>query len=221
MLTSHLSATQSCEDRDFVEWHGGCPWCAVWVLPIKEASVARRVAQARQALQPWVLPRYERQPHVTVAYRGLMAGQEAHSKAEFGLLQLQRDVRMLQAAQLAPFALTLGGVDSFSTVPYVKAALPQTLAQAHDALAMVAPYPDWHYVPHLTLGHYAVEQPMAAVMAALQASGAGASPWEETVDAIWLARYRSSDIAGPLTWEGCFDLRQQNYVPQPGALLPL
>lgn len=216
-----FSHTQACEDRDFAEWHGGCPWCAVWVLQITDPSVAKRVETARQALAPWLLPRYARQPHVTVAYRGLMAGTVAHPQSEFGPAQLRRDVQLLRAGQLAPFVLTLGGVASFSTVPYLQAALPEPLAQVQKILAAEAPYPDWHYVPHLTLGHYGGQYPVQPILAALQASNAGAVPWQESIQALWLARYRSNDIAGSLTWEGCFDLQRQCYVPQPGAMLAL
>lgn len=219
MSALQISHTQACEDRDFTEWHGGCPWCAVWVIQLVEPSLTARVTQVRAGLQPWLLPRYDRQPHVTVAYRGLMAGSKEHPRAEFGVAQLQRDVQWLQAAQIAPFELTLGGVASFSTVPYIQAALPQSLAKAHEALAVATQYPDWRYVPHLTLGHYAGAYLMQDVMQTLQACKAGALPWQERIEAIWLARYRSNDIAGPLTWEGYFDLQRQCYVPQPDALL--
>ena len=33
-----------------------------------------------------------------------------------------------------------------------------------------------------------------------------------------LVRYASHDIAGPLVLEGLWDLQQQRYLPQPGAL---
>lgn len=209
--------TQACEDRDFVEWHGGCPWCAVWVLRTDVPAVECAVAQARAAVAPWLLPRYARQPHVTVTYRGLMAGAPPHPRAEFDGAQLQRDVQALQAAALQPFALQLEGVGSFSTVPYLAVAPHPVLQHAHELLMAHSPYPDWHYVPHVTLGHYACVLPVATVLAQLQSAGVAAQP--VPVQAIWLARYRTDDVAGTLFFEGCFDLRTQRYHAAPGALL--
>ena len=205
--------TQVCEDRDFAEWHGGCPWCAVWVLRVDSLEVDARVARARQRLAPWLLPRYERQPHITLAYRGLMAEQGG---AEFAAAQLQADVLALKHAQLQPFTARLRGIGSFSTVPYFSVEADTPLQEAHEALASAQPYVGWHYVPHVTLGHYSRQVPMATVMTAWQA----AEPdLDVAVNALWLARYRTHDIAGPLSYEGRFDLQTQTHQAQPDALL--
>lgn len=213
--------TQACEDRDFAEWHRGCPWCAVWLLRVEQPEVVAMVAQARAHLAPCLLPRYARQPHITLAYRGLMAAEGAWPHAEFGAQQLQADVRALQAAQLQPFALRLQGVGSFSTVPYLAVASPAPagLGAAHEALAAHAPYPGWRYVPHLTLGHYGAAWPLATVLAQLQKGVPPAWHCEVEVSALWLARYRTDDIAGRLHFEGRFDLRTQSYQAEPGALM--
>lgn len=211
--------TQACEDRDFAEWHRGCPWCAVWLLRAETPAVQQQLGRARAALGPWLLPRYARQPHVTLAYRGLMAGSEPHPHAEFGRPQWQRDVQALQAAKLQPFVLEMGGVGSFTTVPYLAVAPSPALAQLHEVLAAQAPYPDWRYVPHVTIGHYAQQLPMPQVMAQLQGSGVGDPAVQLPVQALWLARYRTQDIAGSLHFEGHFDLRTQAFEAQPGALL--
>lgn len=211
--------TQACEDRDFVEWHRGCPWCAVWVLRVDTPQVQRWVGSARAAMQLWLLPRYQRQPHVTVAFRGLMAGQQAHPHAVFGRDQCLQDVHTLQAAQLRPFAIQMGGVGSFSTVPYIAVAAHAPLQQLHSVLAMQVSDPEWQYVPHVTLGHYGAQLPVQQVIAALQGSGVADEVVELEVDALWLARYRTEDIAGPLHFEGRFDLRTQTFRAEPGALL--
>ena len=213
--------TQACADRDFVEWHGGCPWCAVWVVRADEAPLQALVDQARAAIAPWLLPRYVRQPHVTVAYRGLMAGPELHPHAVFGRPQLLHDLQALQAAGLAPFALTVQGVGSFSTVPYLAVTQPPALQQAHEVLAGPSSDSNWRYVPHVTLGHYAQQLPLQTVLAQLQTRGVQYAAHPLPVEALWLARYRTDDIAGALHFEGRFDLRTQTYVPEPGALLAL
>lgn len=219
MYLPEPTLTQACEDRDFVEWHQGCPWCAVWVLRVESPQVQAAVADARSAIAAQLLPRYQRQPHITLAYRGLLAEVPSHPAAEFDMAALQRDIQALQAAQLAPWAVQLGGVESFATVPYIAVAPQPRLLQAHRALQPEAPYPQWRYVPHVTLGHYAQTGPMAPVLQQLRRSAAAAAVWQEPVDALWLARYRTHDIAGPLYFEGRFDLQTQRYCAEPGARL--
>ena len=213
--------TEACEDRDFAEWHQGCPWCAVWVVRAEHAAVQAMVDGARAQIPSALLPRYARQPHITVAYRGLMAGNTGHARAEFSAEQLVRDRAALQAAQLRPFTVEVGGAASFTTVPYVAVAAQHTLLQAHDALHAQAPYPGWQYVPHVTVGHYAKRLPMDAVLQALAQSPENQASVTLEVDALWLARYRTCDIAGPLFWEGRFDLRTQRYIAAPDALLEI
>lgn len=214
-----IAHTEVCEDRDFAEWHQGRPWCAVWVVRAEAPRVQALVQVARSALRPWLLPRYARQPHITLAYRGLMPRDAADTQAEFGLPQLLADVQALQAAQLPPFAWQLQGVGSFSTVPYLALSHSPALHVAHEALMARTPYPGWHYVPHITLGHYGRRLPLADALQALQSSVPDGPLHAAQADALWLARYRSSDIAGPLYFEGRFDLATQQYVAEPEALL--
>mgnify|MGYP002765739565 FL=1 len=214
-----IAHTEVCEDRDFAEWHQGRPWCGVWVVRAEAPRVQALVQVARSALRPWLLPRYARQPHITLAYRGLMPHDAADTQAEFGLPQLLADVQALQAAQLPPFAWQLQGVGSFSTVPYLALSHSPALHIAHEALMARTPYPGWHYVPHITLGHYGRRLPLAEALQALQSSVPDGPLHAAQADALWLARYRSSDIAGPLYFEGRFDLATQQYVAEPEALL--
>lgn len=81
------------------------------------------------------------------------------------------------------------------------------------------PAPAWHYVPHVTLGHYAQSVPMAPILHTLQAALAGLAPLACAVPQLWLVRYRTHAIAGPLVAEGCLDLATRRYTALPGALL--
>lgn len=212
--------SQPCEDRDFADWHQGCPWCAVWVVWVEGAEVVQAVAQGRQALGAALLPRYARQPHVTLAYRGLCAPAPGHAAAEYGLAHLRADVQRLQALAPAPFTLQLHGVGSFTTVPYLALSQGQpALAQLHDALVPQAPAPGWQYVPHVTLGHYVQRLPLAQVAAQLQVAGVGQTAIDVHVHQLALVRYAPTDIAGPLVVEGWYDLQRQRYTAQPGAVL--
>ncbi|WP_370680855.1 2'-5' RNA ligase family protein [Comamonas sp. GB3 AK4-5] len=215
------SLTQPCEDRDFAEWHQGCPWCAVWVVLVHDAAVAASVQAARHALGAALLPRYARQPHLTLAYRGLCAA-DGHPQAEFGAARLQADLAALQALQQLPFSVQLQGLGSFTTVPYLCVTQGAAeLAGLHQALQRQPPVAGWRYVPHLTLGHYAQALPMLALVERLHALGIGQPALPLQVEQLALVRYATQDIAGPLTAEGVWDLQQQRYFPAPEALLAL
>lgn len=215
------ACTQACEDRDFAEWHQGCPWCAVWVVGLEDASVKAHVVALRAVVQPWLLPRYERQPHITLGYRGLMAGPEGHHAAQFAAPQLAQDIAALQVLALQPFTVHLQGADSFATVPYLAVQASAELQQLHQALMGSARYPDWHYVPHVTLGYYACNTPAAPILHRLHAVAQTLPALVLSVQQLQLVRYQSHDIAGSLTVEGCWDLHLQRYVPQAQALLQL
>ena len=210
--------TQACEDRDFVEWHRGCPWCAVWVLRVDKAQVQALVASVRDRLVTDLLPRYERQAHVTVAYRGLMAQGTNYPYAEYTPEHLLRDVERLQALQLPPFELQIQGVGSFSTVPYLAVVAEGALSHLHVAMRLHAADPDWSYAPHVTVGHYGRRVPMELMMERMQSGVAPGVLWQTKISEIWLARYRTNDIAGPLYWEGRFDLHSNTYRAEAGAL---
>ena len=64
--------TIASEDRDFAEWHGGRTHAAVWAFELDLPEVREMIAAAHRRLGHLLLPRYARQPHVTVAFAGLM-----------------------------------------------------------------------------------------------------------------------------------------------------
>lgn len=212
--------SQACEDRDFVDWHQGLPWCAVWVVLVPAPDVAQRVAVARAALNGSLLPRYARQPHITLAYRGLMDVPAGHAAAQFDVDDLQADIARLQASALAPFTVQIAGSDSFTTVPYLPVQSASPLHALHDALALAAPYPGWQYVPHITVGHYADAQRLDGLRQRMASAVNHLPALQVPVTAVHLVRYRTHDIAGALYVEGVFDLPTRRYYCASDALWP-
>ena len=211
--------SEPCEDRDFAEWHQGCPWCAVWVVMLEGAELEQAQQQARDRLGDALLPRYARQPHITLAYRGLCQGGVAHAALEYDAELLRADVALLQKLKQQPFAVQVVGVNSFTTVPYLSVAGDvRALERLHAALVPEEPAPDWRYMPHVTIGHYARQRPLREMVVQLEGLGRGLP--EIMVTQLALARYASADIAGPLTLEGVFELDTGRYVAAPGALWP-
>lgn len=209
--------SQPCEDRDFAEWHQGCPWCAVWVVMLLGHGLESVLQQARSRLGDALLPRHARQPHITLAYRGLCGVGDEHAAREYDRLALRADVAMLQSLRLRPFAVQIAGAGSFTTVPYLGVGEGQEcLQQLHAALVPAEPAPGWRYVPHVTLGHYARRLPLREVVDKLLALTRDLPVIE--VRQLALVRYAAADIAGPLQLEGVFELDTGRYVAAPGAL---
>lgn len=209
--------SQPCEDRDFAEWHQGCPWCAVWVVMLQGHGLESVLQQARSRLGDDLLPRHARQPHITLAYRGLCGGGDEHAAREYDRLALRADVAMLQSLRLRPFAMQIAGAGSFTTVPYLGVGEgKECLQQLHAALVPAEPAPGWRYVPHVTLGHYARRLPLREVVDKLLALTRDLPVIE--VRQLALVRYAAADIAGPLQLEGVFELDTGRYVAAPGAL---
>lgn len=209
--------SEPCEDRDFAEWHQGCPWCAVWVVMLEDAALERSLQLARARLGDALLPRYARQPHITLAYRGLCQSGAVHAAQEYDAQALRVDVLWLQKMKQPPFELQVAGAESFSTAPYLGVRGDvSALQRLHAALVPEAPAPDWRYVPHVTIGHYARQLPLREAVKQLVGLDQGLP--KISVTRLALARYASADIAGPLTLEGIFDLNTGRYSAAPGAL---
>lgn len=179
-------------------WHGGRSHALVWALELGEPA-HRLTDLARRRLGPVLLERYERQPHVTISYAGLMRGPGADGYDPDALVV---DLERLRPLLRGPVTVVAQGWDSFPMVPYLGLA-SDWLHQAHAAL----PTPGFHgamtYRPHLTVGQYATRLPLAeacALLAPLPSTGA----WQ--VGEVSLLRYDTDDISGPLTAEGRLDL---------------
>ena len=72
-----------------------------------------------------LLPRYERRPHVTVAYAGLLPTPGATPAEQFyGPDRLARDILTLRRLAVRPFRVQVGGWGSFPMVPYLSAGAP-------------------------------------------------------------------------------------------------
>lgn len=189
---SAFTHTTACHDRDFPEWHGGRSHALVWALMLDEPDVEQCVAAARSRLDGLLFPRYERQPHVTVAFAGLAAepGLPGYDDA-----LLARDLERLTPLVHGPVSVRATGWGSFPMVPYLavesewlnlaNAALEQTSASLHSM----------PYVPHVTLGHWSGQWPRETVLERLDAPLPERS-WQ--VPELSLMRYETHDIGGRL-----------------------
>ena len=146
--------TIACEDRDHPEWHLGTRHAAVWAFEVEwDPAPARRVLGG-------LLPGYRRQPHITLAYGGLLG-------TEFDAASHERDVKSLTDLMTPGWSLTIRAIGwgTFTTTPYLAVADPQGwMQQAHEELCRNDPRRRLdHYVPHITLGHHAVRRRLTEV----------------------------------------------------------
>ncbi|MHA6525981.1 2'-5' RNA ligase family protein [Tessaracoccus sp. G1721] len=193
----------ACEDRDFVEWHGGCRHALVWAVEADVDEVRAAVSSARGHWGDVLLPRHERQPHITLAYAGPVALPGTRPVDEpYSRAKLADDLARLRGLAQRPFEVAVGGWGTFPMVPYLRASAP-ALAAANSALMAGSPYAGG-YVPHVTVGHYSVSRPLAEMAARAAAWG----PWDVILEVgEWaLMAYETHDIAGPLTTVGRLSL---------------
>ncbi|MGA4506993.1 2'-5' RNA ligase family protein [Propionibacteriaceae bacterium G1746] len=197
---------------DTPDWHGGRRHALVWAVLLDEPA-HQLTAAARGRLGGVVLPRYARQPHVTVRYAGL-AGEPG--LPGYGLEQLRRDLAGLDAlVPGAPPQVRATGWSSFPMVPYLGMQCAW-LDDAHRALAAPDDDPGAPYRPHLTVGQYAVRMPVDKVLERL-ADCPAQGEW--AVGELALLRYETHDISGPLAVEGTVDLATGRWAWAGAAVL--
>ncbi|MBK7822519.1 MAG: 2'-5' RNA ligase family protein [Tessaracoccus sp.] len=192
------AVTTPIEDRDFAEWHGGCRHALVWVIDVDVPAVREAVAEARARLGGLLYPRYDRRPHVTVAFCGL-APEHGATPADllYGDDERAADLRRLDALGPSPFTLRIDGWDTFTTSPHLSVVGIDYLLPLHEALTAYRPSGADIFVPHVTVGLYGAEVALKEVEARM--AGWSAPPIDVDVTELVLARYNTADILGPLT----------------------
>jgi len=165
------------------------------VLDIDDEPARALVAAGRRRLGGMLLPRYERQPHVTVAFVGL-ADEDAWRRVD-------SDVAVLRELCTGPVTMRATCWGTFPMVPHLVLAC-EWLVRANHALTDDAP-PEhaMDYVSHLTIGHYAGVWPQSEPLARLCDLGT-VGAW--TCGELHLVRFATADIAGPLEVVGRLDL---------------
>lgn len=194
-------------DADFSDWHQGRPWFALWALLPEAPELLALHRQLVQAVAPFSLTPYLRQPHLTLSIAGFPC-QHALRPDDYDRHRLQQDLDLLQQRCLQPFSVEWSGLGSFALAPYLACRLTPEVAWLHQHLRQT--YPLTHaYRPHLTLGLYRKAWPTRDVQRYLQALTVPAGRFD--VRCLHLLAYRSHELAGPLWPLGQFDLVTQEF----------
>ncbi len=178
-------------DRDFVEWHQGRPRYYCWVILVDAPDWSGAVSRAANALSPWLVPGYQRPPHVTILPGGFPGS--------------RIDAEALSAAmrQIQPFSLHLGGLGSFTSSPCFEVGDPaDALLRMRRLLRPIlcdsaSRVGDEDYQPHMTVGLYSERFSTEEITRRIVAFENGpVNPVE--VGGISLCCYDTRSIKGPL-----------------------
>lgn len=199
--------TQRNERGDFSAWHRGRPHYVLWALDADLPAVRARVAAAQRALDGLLLDGYQRQPHVTLALCGFPA-QAPSAADEFGRAWLDSRIAALHAARIAPFAIEIGALESFSSAPFLCVRGGGTLGALRACLQPAAAHPQGDYVPHVTVGLYAGEWSTATVAQRFDAFAAG-PPLRCEITQLSLMGYVAEEIGGALFTLADWQLTEQ------------
>ena len=177
-------------EKDFISWHHGQPYYYFWAVMIDDPSWLTCIQKAQKIVSPFVLPGYQRQPHITILPLGFNIDLARWSQA-IQSLPLPNDLE-----------LTATALSSFTTCPILEVKeknkslhrIRRCLSKVQYDSNMRSPIDD--YASHLTLGLYDKAYDTAEVSKTLSTDLP--LPPSLKIDQLVLARYRTNEIQGPI-----------------------
>jgi len=162
--------TIATQQLDYPLWHKGRTRYGIWALEIDAANILLRFHSAQQALADYLLPQYQRQPHITLYVCGFLDWlgpqcPQANDNFSQHALEQQRvrlsdKLKEITQGQKG-FNLQVGSVNSFSSAPYLQITDPhQHLGRLRAAFSSgttldnTDEFRSSPFTPHLTLGLY-------------------------------------------------------------------
>lgn len=193
-------ATLPCKLRDHPEWHLGRERYCLWSIPVECPRVLARLDAARLLLGDWLHPPSLRQAHITLFVCGFPCAEPRHDDdIATTRLDAQRDA--LEVLRMAPFELSIGGLDSFASAAFLTVGEDARLDQLRQALGRLATeVRQAPYVPHLTVGLYRMAANTAEWRRRAAALG-GCPPLALPVRELQLVSYAAAEPQGQLRIE--------------------
>jgi len=199
-MLNQVPTTIPSENRDFPEWHRGRETYAVWVLRMEDEAIQEKFKAAREHLSGYLLEPCRRQPHITLYVCGFLVEAPQYND-DFTQAQLHAHMKVLEKADIQPFELEIGGLNSFASAPFLEVNDPQgCIARLREVLTRGArEFRTTAYSPHLTVGLYAGAFPSEEVLARIAVFSSESIRWP--VEQLTLATYRAKKFAGRLTYK--------------------
>jgi 2'-5' RNA ligase len=197
--------------HDTADWRSRRGPFAIALVRIPPLAMQPALDRLRADLAPFPFVRLHPDGfhHVTLQELGFLVDVPS-GPDEINRVRLEEFTQAAAAAvaERAPFAISLGGVNSFQDAAYVEVRDGGNLEPLHARLlelAAIPRAPQFAYVPHVTVAHYTADAPnhhLAAVLSRWRRTSFGAT----TVSAIEIATLRVDEPYPPL---------------EPWAVLPL
>jgi 2'-5' RNA ligase len=202
-MLAQVATTIATENRDFPEWHRGRETYAVWMLRADNEAIQDKFKAAREHLNSYLVEPYHRQPHITLFVCGFLVDETKYND-DFTPAQLGTQIQALEKADIQPFEIEIGELNSFASSPYLEVRDPEGgIARLREILSCgsrefcTAPY-----TPHLTVGLYADTFSSEKVMRRLGTFSMVPIRWR--VERITLATYWANEFAGKLSYRHSF-----------------
>jgi len=172
----------------------------VWVLRMEEEAIQEKFKAAREHLSSYLLEPWRRQPHITLYVCGFLVEAPQYND-DFTQAHLHAQMKALEKADIQPFEIEIGGMNSFASAPFLEVNDPQgCIARLREVLTRGArEFRTTAYSPHLTVGLYAGAFPSEEVLARIAAFSSESIRWP--VEQLTLATYRAKKFAGRLTYK--------------------
>jgi len=209
LADSDASWTVASVRKDFVDWRLGRKRYAVWAIRLDLPSLCAANARMRRHLANYLLPRYDRQPHITLRICGFL-GPDKGLGDDYTPVTFGAQIEFLERALLRPFSITIGSPGTFPSAAYFSVRDDKGgIARIRQALVGDGPgEKDFPYVPHVTFGLYRGRFRIAEVLQRMYSCPDPISA-QFKINELVLMTYQASVITGPLTACCEFDLEQQ------------
>ena len=199
-MLSQTRTTIPAERRNFREWHQGRKNYMIWVLRCDESlALQAKFAAARVQLSDYLLEPYVRQPHITLFVCGFLVTEPQYND-DFTQAQLEAQLQTLGEANIQPFEIEIGDLNSFASAPFLEVHDPGgNISRLREVLSRGArEFRTAPYQPHLTIGLYAEAFPSEMILSRM--AGFSSKPVRWQVEHVTLATYQAEEIAGELSY---------------------
>ncbi|MBY0483420.1 MAG: 2'-5' RNA ligase family protein [Nitrosomonas sp.] len=192
--------THATERREYPEWHKNRPRYYLWAIDSDTVLVNKRLQKHHPLFKDLLLRPYERQAHITLAISGFLSEHIIHND-DITQAAITKQQAALHTLKLAPFIVSIGGINSFSSAPFLEVMDPSKSLEIirHTLIDDRQDFRNTHYIPHVTLGIYNANHAVASI--ATMIIDLKEEPIELTVNHIGLYSYDARDIGSRLRKE--------------------
>lgn len=192
--------TYAAGKHEYPEWHKNRPRYYLWAIDSDTALVNKRLQKYQSLFKDMLLHPYERKAHITLAITGFLSEHTTHND-DFTQAAITKQQAALDAQRLAPFIVSIGGINSFSSAPFLEVMDPSGSLEVirHTLIDNRQDFRNTRYIPHVTLGVYNANHAVASIAAMIK--DLKEEPFELAVNHIGLYSYDAKDIGSRLRKE--------------------